>query len=349
MKTSHSRSVIPGCAVGYQHPPASVIFGCSGVMVRLRTVVEDISRVPIPVFIYGETGTGKEVLAHYIHRISPWGEGPFLKINCAAIPRDLIEAELFGSEAGAFTSASVSKPGLLELADSGTLLLDQISECDLGVQAKLLHFLQDGTYRPLGGTDEKRVSTRVICLANVSLEQEIKCGRFREDLFHRITGITLHMPSLKDRVEDLPGIAKYLLSHLAASFSLEPVRLSRELNRRLLRYQWPGNIRELENVLRRYVLLRTPEALIEGLKFRPVPISAIGDFQPGETSTFKTRTRQLIKQAEALAILQALEQHGWNRADSARSLNISVRGLLYKMRSAGICAGTPAGNAQPVD
>jgi len=315
-------------------------------MVRLRTVVEEVSRVPMPVFIYGETGTGKEVLANYIHRISPWRESPFLKINCAAIPRDLIESELFGSEAGAFTGASVAKPGLLELAGSGTLLFDQISECDLGVQAKLLHFLQDGTYRPVGGTDEKRVSTRVICLANVSLEQEVKHGRFREDLFHRIAGITLHMPLLRDRLEDLPAIAKYLLCQFAASFAVEPVCLSRDLNRRLLRYPWPGNIRELENVLRRYVLLRTPEALIEGLKLRAVTLTPIRDFQPGEASSFKTRTRELIKQAEALAILQTLEQHGWNRADSARSLNISVRGLLYKMRSAGIGDGAPGRNGQ---
>jgi two-component system response regulator AtoC len=315
-------------------------------MARLRTVVEDISRVAIPVFICGETGTGKEVLANYIHQISPWREGPFLKVNCAAIPRDLIESELFGSEAGAFTGASTSKRGLFELAHSGTLLLDHISECDLGLQAKLLQFLQDGTYRPVGGSDERRVSTRVICLANVLLEQEIKRGRFREDLFHRIAGITLHMPSLKDRLEDLPGIAKYLLRLFAVSFKVEPVLLSRDLNRRLLRYRWPGNIRELENVLRRYILLRTPDALIEGLKLRPVPMLASRDFQLGGTSTFKTRTRQLIKQAEAIAILDALEQHGWNRASSARSLNISLRGLLYKMRSAGISDGTPERNAQ---
>lgn len=316
-------------------PSADVFWGSSLAMSRLREVAAQISRVPIPVFICGETGTGKETLATYIHRNSPWQDGPFIKINCAAIPGKLLESELFGFEAGAFTGARSPKRGLLELADSGTLLLDYISECDLALQAKLLRFLQDGSFTRIGSGEEVHVSSRVICLANVSLEQEVQCGRFREDLFHRIAGISLHMPLLKERLEDLPVIAGYLLNQIAATFGVEAPPLSRDLVRQLLRYSWPGNFRELENVLRRYVLLRTPEALLEGLRpsrhLSPVlqPKSAGG-------SSFKTRTRQIVKEAEALAILQALEEHGWHRANSARSLNISLRGLLYKMRSAGI-------------
>ena len=310
-------------------------------MSRLREVVDQISRVSLPVLIYGGTGTGKEALATYIHRNSPWREGPFLKINCAAIPRNLLEAELFGSEAGAFTGARTTKRGLVELSDSGTLLLDYISECDLALQAKLLLFLQDGSFRRIGGGEEIHVSARVICLANVPLEQEVESGRFREDLFHRIAGISLHMPLLKDRIEDLPVISDYLLSQIATSIGVEPPPLPRDLMRRLLRYTWPGNIRELENVLRRYVLLGTPEALLEVLRNRR-PLAPAGQLQPVASSTFKTRTRHLVKQAEALAILQALEQHDWHRANSARSLNISLRGLLYKMRNAGI-SGSSAG------
>ncbi len=320
---------------------ADVFWGSSIVMSRLREVADQISRVPIPVFIYGETGTGKETLATYIHRNSPWQNGPFLKINCAAIPGKLLESELFGFEAGAFTGAHSSKRGLLELADSGTLLLDYISECDLSLQAKLLRFLQDGSFTRVGSGDEIQVTCRVICLANVSLEQEVQSGRFREDLFHRISGISLHMPLLKERLEDLPLIVGYLLNQIAATFGVEAPPLSRDLVRQLLRYTWPGNFRELENVLRRYVLLRTPEALLEEL--RPSrPLAPVLQPKSGAGSSFKTRTRQIVKEAEALAILRALEEHGWHRANSARSLNISLRGLLYKMRSAGIgsCAIT---------
>ena len=345
IKTGQSQAAItarPYCDV----LPTSILFGSSAVMSRLREVTDQISRVSIPVFIFGGTGTGKEALATYIHHNSPWREGPFQKINCAAIPRNLLESELFGSEAGAFTGARATTRGLLELSHSGTLLLDYISECDLALQAKLLHFLQDGSFSRIGGSEEIHVSARVICLANVSLEQEVECGRFREDLFHRIAGISLHVPLLKERIEDLPAIAAYLMDQIAASFGVEPPILSHDLVRRLLRYSWPGNIRELENVLRRYVLLGTPEALLEGFRHSQT-LAPVCELKPAKGSTFKTRTRQLVKQAEALAILQALEEHDWHRANSARSLNISLRGLLYKMRSAGISGCALDRNPQP--
>jgi two-component system response regulator AtoC len=329
------------------HPPASIIFGCSSAMSGVRGVIEQISRVAIPIFISGETGTGKEVLANYIHQTSPWREGPFLKINCAAIPRNLLEAELFGFDAGAFTGARTAKPGLLEISRSGTLILDYISECDLSLQAKLLQFLQDGTFSRIGGLTEQHVSTRIICLANVSLEQEVEQGRFREDLYHRIAGVRLHMPLLRERLDDVPAIAEYLVSQFAVSFGVDPPCLSRELTRRLLRSAWPGHIRELENVLRRYVLLRTPDALLDGINLGSPALARMRPFQAGQDSSLKTRTRQLVKQAEAIAILQALEEHNWHRANSARSLNISLRGLLYKMRSAGISGRAPSRSAQP--
>lgn len=316
-------------------PPASVIFGRSAVMSRLRDVVDPISLVPIPVFIHGATGTGKEVLANYIHQRSPWRDGPFLKVSCAAIPGSLFEAELFGFEKGAFTGACMAKPGLIELAHSGTLLLDDISELDVSLQAKLLQFLQDGTFTRIGAEEERRVSARIICTANRSLESDLEQGRFRKDVFHRISGASVPLPRLRERIEDLPCIAEYLLTQFAESFCTRVRPLAAAIYRRLRQYHWPGNIRELENVLRRYSLLGTPAAVLEGRHPRSDGLHA-PELPLQANSPLKIRTQQLVRQAEASAILQALQEHGWNRQKSAQSLNISLRTLLYKMQSAGI-------------
>jgi two-component system response regulator AtoC len=303
-------------------PPPSIIFGRSSVMSRLRDVVDPIALVPIPVFIHGATGTGKEVLANYIHQRSPMRDGPFVKVSCAAIPGSLLEA------------------GLIELAHSGTLLLDDISELDITLQAKLLQFLQDGTFTRIGAQAERRISTRIICIANRSLQSDLEQGTFREDLFHRISGAIAPLPPLRERLEDLPGIMEYLLLQFAESFHVRPLPLSPAIIRRLRHYRWPGNIRELENVLRRYSLLGTPEALLEGLKLRSEALPVI-EFPLHPNSPLKVRTQQLVRQAEAEAILHVLQEHDWNRTKSAQSLNISLRALLYKMRSAGISAYAP--------
>jgi two-component system response regulator AtoC len=305
-------------------PPPSIIFGRSSVMSRLRDVVDPIALVPIPVFIHGATGTGKEVLANYIHQRSPMRDGPFVKVSCAAIPGSLLEAELFG----------------FEIAHSGTLLLDDISELDITLQAKLLQFLQDGTFTRIGAQAERRISTRIICIANRSLQSDLEQGTFREDLFHRISGAIAPLPPLRERLEDLPGIMEYLLLQFAESFHVRPLPLSPAIIRRLRHYRWPGNIRELENVLRRYSLLGTPEALLEGLKLRSEALPVI-EFPLHPNSPLKVRTQQLVRQAEAEAILHVLQEHDWNRTKSAQSLNISLRALLYKMRSAGISAYAP--------
>ncbi len=325
-------------------PPADIIFGPSIAMTRLREVVDRIALAPTSVFIHGATGAGKEVLAKYIHQCSPWGQGPLIKVSCAAIPRALLEAEMFGIEKGAFTNGCTAKPGLVELSDSGTLLLDDISTLDLGLQGKLLHFLQHGTFTRIGGCEQRRVATRVISTANPSLEEEAKQGKLREDLMHRISGVTLGMPPLRERIEDLPYIAHYLLSEFEKEFETQRPPLSATLGRRLLRHPWPGNIRELENVLRRYALLGTPEAIIEGLNLRSSPSATLHEIDATD-SPLKTHTRRLIQQAEALAILEVLQQHGWDRAKSAESLKISVRGLLYKMRNSGISIHAPEKSA----
>jgi two-component system response regulator AtoC len=331
----------PGAGRRYKLPPTHLIFGQSAVMSRLLEIVDRICRVPMPVLICGPTGTGKEVLANYIHQNSPWSLGRFVKVSCAAIPGTLLEAELFGFERGAFSGAYNSKPGQVEASHLGTLLLDDISELDPSLQAKLLQFLQDGTFTPIGGVDQRQVSCRLICTASDSLEQRVTQGRFREDLLHRISGISLRMPPLTERTEDLPAIADYLLKEFTTTFATRVPPLSSALLRRLLHHDWPGNIRELENVMRRYALLGTPKAVLEELNLRSrtsAPVYLIPD--PADSS-LKSRTKQLIQQAEAHAILQVLEEHDWNRSKSARSLNISLRGLLYKMRAAGITNCAP--------
>lgn len=325
----------------YKLPPTSLIFGRSVVMSRLVEVVDAICRVPMPVLIYGPTGTGKEVLANYIHQNSLWAVGPCVKVSCAAIPGTLLEAELFGYQRGAFTGAYNDKPGQVEASHLGTLLLDDISDLEQGLQAKLLQFLQDGTFTPVGGLDQRQVSCRVICTANSSLEQKVEQGLFRQDLLHRISGISLRMPALTERIEDLPEIANYLLEEFARVFTIRVPALTSALLNRLLHHDWPGNIRELENVLRRYALLGTPRALLEELNIRSRNMAPVYLMPDPADSSLKSRTRQLVQQAEAQAILQVLEEHDWNRSKSARSLNISLRGLLYKMRTAGITNCAP--------
>src|SRR3974390_2081656 len=237
-------------------------------MRALQKTVEPIAGVELPVLIYGETGTGKEVLAHYIHRHSLRNNGPLVKISCAAIPASLLEAELFGYEEGAFTGAHSTKPGLVEQANTGTLLLDQIAELDVTIQAKLLQLLQDGSFTRIGGQQEIKIDTRIICIANRNLRDDIAQGRFRLDLFHRISGASFRIPELRERPEDIPAIAGYLIGLFNQTFGTDAWPLSPAMYRRLQQYRWPGNVRELENVLRRYVVMGSPEAIAEDLARR---------------------------------------------------------------------------------
>ena len=322
-----------GC--GSTVPPDDIIFGHSEIMRGLQQTVEQIAAAELPVLIYGETGTGKEVLANYIHGHSQRENGPFIKISCAAIPVSLLEAELFGYEEGAFTGACSAKPGLVEQADAGTLLLDHIAELDITIQAKLLQLLQDGTFTRIGGEQELKIDTRIICIASRSLQEETANGRFRLDLFHRINGASLRVPELRERSEDIPSIAAYLIALFNEMFDAEAWPLSPAMCRRLQQYRWPGNIRELENVLRRYVVMGSPESIAEDIARRSFA------FPPTElpihrSLPLKARTQQLVREVETQAILRVLHLNNWNRRKSAQMLNISYRALLYKIRSAGI-------------
>ena len=316
-------------------PPDDILFGRSEVMRALRPKVEQMAGAELPVLIYGETGTGKEILANYIHCRSARRHGPLVKISCAAIPASLLEAELFGYEEGAFTGAQSTKPGLVELADSGTLLLDHIAELDVAIQAKLLQVLQDGTFARIGGQQELKIDTRVICITNRNLRDDIAQGRFRLDLFYRIDGASFRVPELRERAEDIPAIANYLVELFNEMFDAHTWPLSPAMCRRLQQYRWPGNIRELENVLRRYVVLGSPLAIAEDIARRSFA------YPPTELPNhlslpLKARTQQLVREVETQAILRVLHLNNWNRRKSAEMLNISYRALLYKIRSAGI-------------
>ncbi|MGO9516164.1 MAG: sigma-54 interaction domain-containing protein [Candidatus Korobacteraceae bacterium] len=316
-------------------PPDDIIFGQSQVMSAVRQIAQQTAAVQLPLLICGETGTGKEVLANYIHRRSPRKDGPFVKISCAAIPASLLEAELFGYEQGSFTSAYSTKPGLVELADGGTLVLDNIAELDVSIQAKLLQLLQDGIFTRIGGEDELKIDTRIICITHRNLQDEIAQGRFRLDLFHRINGASLRVPELRERVEDIPAIANYLVDLFNKTFDTAAAPLSPALFRRLQQYRWPGNIRELENVLRRYVVIGNRESIAEDIARRSFA------FPPTELPAhrglpLRARTQQLVREVETQAILRVLYLNNWNRRKSAQMLSISYRALLYKIRTAGI-------------
>jgi two-component system, NtrC family, response regulator AtoC len=326
---------IPSNSCELTLPPDDIIFGHSEIMRPLQKMVEQVAGGQIPVLIHGETGTGKEVLANYIHRRSLRRNGPFVKISCAAIPPSLLEAELFGYEEGAFTGAYCTKPGLVEQADTGTLLLDHIAELDIAIQAKLLQLLQDGTFTRVGGQHELKIDTRIICIANRNLGDETAEGRFRLDLFHRINGAGFRLPELRERSEDIPSISGYLIALFNEMFDAEACPLSAGMCRRLQQYRWPGNIRELENVLRRYVVMGSPEAIAEDIARRSFEFPCT-ELPMHRSLPLKARTQQLVREVETQAILRVLHLNNWNRRKSAEMLNISYRALLYKIRSAGI-------------
>lgn len=331
--TSRSAALFPSW--NRELPPNEVIFGHSPAGEAVRLSAEMAATTHVPVLLQGQSGTGKEILAQYIHRHSSWGNGAFVKVNCPAIPGTLLESELFGYQKGAFTGAYASKPGRVELADRGTLFLDEIAELDLGLQAKLLQLLQDGQFCRIGAQEERRVEVRVICATNRQLEKEIRAGSFRQDLFYRINVLTIELPSLQQRSCDIRVLVNFLLEKHGKILN-RPVRpLSEQALRFLQKHDWPGNIRELETVIKRYVLSSSEAVISKSLEnshrdelMTEIPLN-------GEIN-LKEVTRQAVKQLEGKLILKALEAHRWNRRKTARALSISYAALLYKMREAGV-------------
>jgi len=316
-------------------PPDEVIFGRSEGMAAVRNKVEKIIPASIPVLIQGESGTGKEVIARLIHQRSPLADGPLVKVNCPAIPGTLLESELFGYEKGAFTGAYGAKPGRVEAAHGGVLFLDEIGDLDLGLQAKLLQFLQDGQFCRLGGQDDTRVELRVVCATNRPLEQEIENGTFRQDLFYRINVVNLQLPPLRERVVDIPELAAYFLEFYNAKYNLRTKPLSAQTQRMMQNYGWPGNVRELENLVKRYVILGSEETITGELVNSQHP-QLIPNIPPDGKISLKRVTREAVRELERQVILKALQANNWNRKRAARALSISYRALLYKIRDAGL-------------
>jgi DNA-binding NtrC family response regulator len=314
-------------------------------MRKLRSQAALVANVDIPVLMLGESGTGKEVMARLIHKLSPRAHRTFLKVNCAAVPGELLESELFGYEAGAFTGANHAKPGKFELCNKGTILLDEIGELPFGLQAKLLHVLQDQTFSRLGGRTVIKVDVRILAATNINIPEALANKRLREDLYYRLNAFTLQIPPLRERKEEIPILLKHFMSRMSEQYARAPLPFSPELMQACLDYSWPGNIRELNNFIKRFLVLGDEKLAINelqpkvdhGVHLDPSARSSSESAGGG----LKSVARGAKDEAEAEAIARALEDTNWNRKQAAAQLQISYKALLYKIRQYGI-AQTPA-------
>jgi two-component system response regulator AtoC len=323
-------------------PPDEILFGTSQAMGEVRQKALKICRTTVPVLLLGEGGTGKEVLARWLHANSPYSAGEFVKVNCAAIPGSLLESELFGHEKGAFTGAHAAKPGRVERAHLGTLFLDEIGDLDSALQSKLLHFLQDGFFSRLGDESERMVETRVICATSRRLEDEIAAGRFRADLYYRINVLKISMPRLAERRGDIPQLADYFRKMHALQFEKECDPFGAETVSYLQNLAWPGNLRELSNSVARYIVVG-PEALLPSEQTRSRTRTSSGSRNDASGPLpLKKIAKEAIREMERNAIVEALRANHWNRRKAAQELKISYRALIYKIRDAGLIVKRPS-------
>lgn len=318
-------------------------FAASPAMRKIRTQIGLLANVDVPVLLLGESGTGKEVLARLVHKTSKRAHRPFLKVNCAALPADLLESELFGYEPGAFTGATRAKPGKFELCNKGTILLDEIGEMPPVLQAKLLHVLQDGQFSRLGGRYTLKVDVRILAATNVNIQEAIADRTFREDLYYRLNAFTLQIPPLRQRREEIPHLLKHFMNRLSESYAQPPLPLSPALLEACQQSSWPGNLRELGNFVKRYLVLRDEELALRELQtsIQNTRAQTNGNSSSAAVSEenqggLKSLVRSLKNDAEAQAIQKALDQSKWNRKSAAVALNISYKALLYKIRQYGI-------------
>ncbi len=314
----------------------------SPAMKKIRSQAALVANVDIPVLLLGESGTGKEVLARLIHKLSPRAHRTFLKVNCAAVPADLLESELFGYEAGAFTGANHPKPGKFELCNKGTILLDEIGEMPPLLQAKLLHVLQDQTFSRLGSRTVIKVDVRILAATNIDIPEALATKRLREDLYYRLNAFTLSLPPLRDRKEEIPILLKHFMSRMSESYARPSLPLAPPLMDACLKHSWPGNLRELSNFIKRYLVLG--DATLAASELQPRPDSGGGAHVEGRSTSanadaaggLKSLSRNAKDEAEAQAISRALEETNWNRKQAAALLKISYKALLYKIRQYGI-------------
>jgi two-component system, NtrC family, response regulator AtoC len=302
-------------------------------MCELQAQAALVAKSDIPVLILGESGTGKEILALYTHKMSNRSHRMFLKVNCAAMPADLLESELFGYEQGAFTGAVKTKPGKFEICSGGTIFLDEIGEMPAILQAKLLQVLQDGTFSRLGSRSVMRVDVRVIAATNINMKQAIANKSFREDLYYRLNGFSLHIPPLCERREEIPLLANYFMRKVAKRYDRKALPLSSALLDAFSRYSWPGNLREMENVINRYLILGDERPILAEMSpYAAFRTESNGSSESTDGAGLKQIVRNLKGEAEATAIAQMLESKGWNRKAAASELQISYKALLYKIK-----------------
>jgi two-component system response regulator AtoC len=342
-----------------------VCWGTSPAMRPVVTMVDRVADSDVTVLLSGESGVGKEVIARELHRRSPRRSKNFVKVNCAALPADLLESEMFGHERGAFTGAEATRIGKFEYAHEGTILLDEIGEMPAALQAKLLHVLQDNAVTKVGSNRLVPVDVRVIAATNRPLDQMIRAGQFREDLYYRLQVIEIRVPALRERRSEILPLVEFFLIKYAASYGRPVTRPSARMRDALLAYTWPGNVRELENVVKRFVILQD-EALaiadLERARVEPLPAPSAAPAAPpaaapsvpaandgstsgrgsSEATNLPALARQAALSAEREAIQQALESFRWNRRKAAKLLGVSYKTLLNKMKECGI-----SGSDQP--
>jgi two-component system response regulator AtoC len=328
--------------------PRSVFAAGSAKMRVVEDVIEHVADTDITVLIRGESGTGKELVARTLYARSRRAQRAFVKVNCAALPSELLESELFGFERGAFTGAEKRKLGKFELADGGTIFLDEITEMHPSLQAKLLQVLQDGHFSRLGGETDIAVDARVIAASNRNLESAVRDGSFRSDLFYRLNVVTINLPPLRERREEIPLLADLFFERYAREYGKDAKPIPDELRAAMLAYDWPGNIRELENLVKRVVVLEAVAPVLADLHARasakpqaaaPSALaSELERYLAGQTDrvNLKRVGREAAQIAEARLIAKVLERTRWNRKEAAEILQISYKALLYKMKDAGL-------------
>ncbi|MEW6051237.1 MAG: sigma-54 dependent transcriptional regulator [Candidatus Zixiibacteriota bacterium] len=320
--------------------------GDSGAMGRVKAIIEQVADSELTVLIRGESGTGKEIVARSLHQLSGRRDHPFVKVNCAAIPRDLLEAELFGYEKGAFTGAHKQKQGRFELANKGTMFLDEIGDMPLELQSKLLQVLEQQEFVRVGGIHNIHVDVRIICATNRNLERAIAEHGFRDDLFYRLNEITLLLPPLRERREDISLLVTHFLDKYNRLYKREYGQLSPDTVNQLVNFSWPGNVRQLENMIKQ-VVVRGDESIIRELiatsQFSPAPLHTAPHHQemmPAETPAgngtdsfaLKNRVGRTVADEEKKLIAEVLNKTNWNRRKAAEILQISYRSLLYKIK-----------------
>jgi two-component system, NtrC family, response regulator AtoC len=306
-------------------------------MMEIEGLLQQVGLSDVPVLLQGETGVGKEVLARQLHAHSTRSQNLFLKLNCAALPPELVESELFGYEKGAFTGAYRDRPGKFEMARGGTILLDEIGDMDIRLQAKLLQVLQDNEFQRLGSSETVHVDVRIMAATHCDLKKAIHDGSFREDLYYRLNVINIHVPPMRERKEEIAWLAEYFIRKHATP--LMPVlTISSALHQAMLAYDWPGNVREIENMMRKLLVLRQPRIIIDELRsltsaqddFDPRP-SQSSD-KPGKSLSVLQKVEQSKRHEETEAILAALATAHWNRKHAATILNLDYKAFLYKMK-----------------